>query len=60
MYVFYMFRTRGFLFRKTVVHAGTLWYVVHAKITIKGFYKVPKYEIFELYKYIEINIKHSS
>ena len=32
--VFYMFRTRGFIFRKTVVSAVMAWYVLHAKLII--------------------------
>jgi len=28
-YVFYMFRTGGYIFKKTVVYTGTVWYVVH-------------------------------
>ena len=31
--VFYMFRTRGFVFRKAVVCTVKVWYVLHAEIT---------------------------
>jgi len=30
--VFYMFRTRGFIFRETVVYAVMVWYLLHAAI----------------------------
>jgi hypothetical protein len=43
-----------------VVRTGIVHNVVLAEITIKGFYKVSKYKIFELFKYIDMNIKHSS
>jgi len=26
--VFYMFRTRGFIYRKTVVYAVMVWYII--------------------------------
>jgi len=55
-----MFRIRGIIFRKMVVHTSMVHYVLHAEITIKGFYKIYKYKIFELFKYIDMNIKHSS
>jgi len=29
-------------------------YVLHAEIRIKGFYKIFKYKIFELFKYIDM------
>jgi len=31
---FYMFRTQGFIFRKTVVYAVMVWYVLHARLLI--------------------------
>jgi len=31
--VFYMFRTRGFIFRKTVVCTGMVYYVLHASVS---------------------------
>ena len=35
--------------------------VLHAEIIKKkGFYKTSKYNIFELLKYIDMNIKHSN
>ena len=54
-----MFRPRRFIFSKTVVHTVMLWYgtvryVLHAVITIKGFYKLPNYTVLELIKYIDI------
>jgi len=55
-----MFRTRGFIFRKTVVYTDMLQYVLRAEITIRDFYKIPKHKIFEIFKYIDVNIKHSS
>jgi len=30
--VFYMFRTKGFIFRKTAVYTVTMWYVLHASV----------------------------
>jgi hypothetical protein len=37
-----------------------VWYsVLQAEITIKGFYKISKYTIFELFKYIDVSI-HST
>ena len=30
--VFYMFRIRGFIVRKTVVYAVMVWYVVHVSV----------------------------
>jgi len=42
------------------VYKVMLCYVLHAEITIKGFYKISKYKIFELFKYIVTNIKHGS
>jgi hypothetical protein len=36
---------------------GMVWYVLHIEITIKGFYMISKYKIFELVKYIDMNIK---
>jgi len=32
--VLYMFRTREFIFRKTVVYAVMVWYVLHARLLI--------------------------
>jgi len=43
-----------------VVYTVMVWCVLHAEITIKGFYKIPKYKLFELFKYIEMNIKRRS
>ena len=51
--VFYVFRNQGFIFRKTVVYVGMVQRVLHAEITIKGIYKISKYNIFELLKYID-------
>jgi hypothetical protein len=34
--------------------------VLHAEITLKGFYMISRYKIFELLKYIDMNIKQSS
>ena len=54
------FEAQGFIFRKTVVCTGMVQCAVHADITMKGFCKKSKYKIFELFKYIDMNIKHSS
>jgi len=43
-----------------VVYTGVAYYVWHAEITTKGFYKISKYKIFELFQYIDKNIEHSS
>ena len=32
---------------------------LHAEITIKGFYKISKYKVFEFFKCTDMNIKHS-
>jgi len=42
------------------LHTGMVQYVAHAEITIKGVYKISKYKIIVLFKYIDKNIKHSS
>jgi len=31
-YVYYMFRTTGFVFRKTAVYTVAIWYVLHASV----------------------------
>jgi len=54
-----MFRDRWFIFRKTVVYTGMVQCAVRAEITIKDFYKIYKYKIFELFKYIDMNISIS-
>jgi len=43
-----------------VVYKVMLYYVLHAEITIKGSSKISKYKIFEIFKYNDMNIKHSS
>ena len=42
------------------VYTGVAQYVWHAEITMQGLYKVSNYKIFELFQYIDMNIKHSS
>jgi len=37
-----------------------VWYILHAEITIKGFYKISKYKLSDIFKYIDMNTKHSS
>jgi hypothetical protein len=44
-FVFYIFRNQGLIFRKAVVCTDMVQYVVHADITIKGFYKISKFYI---------------
>ena len=36
------------------VHTSMVHCVLHAEIKIKGFYKISKYKIFELFKYMVI------
>ena len=42
------------------MYTVTIWCVLRAEITIKGFCKISKYKIFELFKCIDMNIKHRS
>jgi len=39
-----------------MVWYGMVWCALRAYITIKGFYGTPKYKIFELFKFIDMNI----
>jgi hypothetical protein len=60
-----MFRTRTFIFRKTVVVTGmvrysTVRYVLCAEITINSFHRLSQYNIFEVFTYIYRKTKHSS
>ena len=48
------------MFRKTVAHTGMRQCVVHAEITITGFYKIFNYNMFDIFENIDMNIKHSS
>jgi len=48
------------MFRQTVVRTGMVYCVLHAEITITEFYMILKYNIFDIFKYIYMNIKHSS
>ena len=53
-----MFRTRGFILRKTGAYTGMVKNVVRAEITLQPCYKRSRYKTFELFKFIDINMKH--
>ena len=55
-----MFRSRRFNFGKVFVPTVTLKCVLHAEVTIKVFYKISKYNIFELCRYSDMNTQYSS
>jgi len=55
-----MFQTRWFIFKKTVVYTVMVYSILQAEVTIKAIYKIFMYKMFQLVKYIVMNIRHGS
>jgi hypothetical protein len=43
--ILYMFRTRGFIYRKRTIYKIMVRYFLRIEITIKGFCKISEYKI---------------